>query len=178
VLRDEDPVAARVAAALRSRGWRLAVAETTAGGLISARLLSVPGASAWFDRGVVCYSAAAKMAATGVPAAVLEEHGAVSEAAVTAMAQGLRALSGADVALAESGIAGPLNGRRSTKPVGAVVIAIAGPGGMVVRDAVFPGSRIEVMAQIAGRALELLAETLDAYTFPAVGRTLEGEHGR
>jgi PncC family amidohydrolase len=160
VLDEDDTRASSIAAALLARGARLAVAETTAGGLISARLVSVAGASAWFDRGVVCYSARAKLEATGVAPETLKEHGAVSVAAVSAMATGLRALAGVDFALAESGIAGPLASRRSPKPVGSVAIAVAGPRGVVVVETVLPGSRAEVMERVAERSLEVLLRAI------------------
>ncbi len=158
MLDGEDELAHRIAAGLIARGAKVAVAETTAGGLISARLLSVAGASAWFERGAICYSGAAKQEATGISPELLKQHGAVSAEVVAAMAEGLHAKAGVDFALAESGIAGPLGGRRSPKPVGSVVIAIAGPGGTIVEDAVFPGTRVEVMEKIAERALAMLAE--------------------
>ena len=158
MLDEHDDLAHRIAGSLLARGARVAVAETTAGGLISARLLSVAGASAWFERGVVCYSRDAKHQTTGVSPEVLQEHGAVSIASVAAMAESLRATAGVDYAVAESGIAGPLGGRRSPKPVGSVAIAVAGPDGTATLDAILPGTRVEVMSQIAERALAMLAD--------------------
>ncbi len=155
-----DPLAAAVAERLAARSARLAVAETTAGGLVSARLLSVPGASAWFDRGVVAYSSTAKTQALGVDASILREHGAVSVPAVVAMAEALRGGAAVDYALAESGIAGPQASRRSPKPVGSVVIAVAGPAGTRAEECQFPGTRAEVMGAIARRCLEALLEAL------------------
>jgi nicotinamide-nucleotide amidase len=160
MLAEHDELAQRIAGSLLARGARVAVAETTAGGLISARLLSVPGASSWFERGVVCYSGDAKQQATGVGADLLREHGAVSAETVTAMAEGLRSAAGVEFALAESGIAGPQNGRRSSKPAGSVVIAVAGPAGTETLDALLPGTRVEVMARIADRALAMLADAI------------------
>jgi PncC family amidohydrolase len=160
MLLEDDALARSIGEALIAREARLAVAETTAGGLISARLLSVAGASAWFDRGVICYSGSAKQATTGVDLELLRTHGAVSREAVSAMAEGLRTVSGAAYAIAESGIAGPVGSRRSPKPVGSVVIAVATPAGTVAEEHVFPGTRVQVMEAIAGRALELLKEQL------------------
>jgi PncC family amidohydrolase len=155
VLHEDDRAARRLGELLLARGWRIAVAETTAGGLIAARLLSVPGASAWFDRGVVCYGGRSKQELTGIDPAVLQTHGAVSREAVGAMAEGLRALAGVDITIAESGIAGPLGGRRSAKPVGSAVIAVATAAGTAVEEQVFEGTRVEVMGQIAARALDM-----------------------
>jgi PncC family amidohydrolase len=166
MLLERDELALAVAGALLERSARVAVAETTAGGLISARLLSVAGASSWFERGAVAYSGSAKLQATGIDAETLKTHGAVSREAVSAMAEGLRANSGADFALAESGIAGPQTGRRSAKPAGSVVIAVATPGGTVVEEHNFPGSRVEVMEQISARALSVLAEAIRASIIP------------
>ena len=160
-LADNDAAANAVAAALLARGARVAVAETTAGGLISARLLSVPGASSWFDRGVVCYGGRSKQETTGVDPELLRTYGAVSVEAVSAMAERLRAVANVEYALAESGIAGPLGSRRSPKPVGSVVIAVAGPGGATAGEHQFAGSRVEVMEQIADRALALLQDTIE-----------------
>ena len=98
--------------ALVRRGWRIGVAESCTGGLITSRLTDVPGSSAYVDRGVVVYSNAAKSDLLGVPAALLEAHGAVSEPVATAMASGLRAASGVDLAVATTGIAGPGGGSR------------------------------------------------------------------
>jgi nicotinamide mononucleotide (NMN) deamidase PncC len=87
---------------------------------------------------------------------VLRAHGAVSDQSVIAMAESLRELAGVEFAAAESGIAGPLGGRRSPKPVGSVAIAVAGPNGTVSGEFLLPGTRVEVMRQIAARVLEML----------------------
>jgi PncC family amidohydrolase len=161
-LLEDDELATNIGEALVARAGRVAIAETTAGGLISARLLSVPGASRWFERGVVAYSGPAKIDGLGVDREVLREHGAVSPQAVSAMAESLRERAGVAYAVAESGIAGPQGSRRSPKPVGSCVIAVAGPGGTVAEEHVFEGTRVEVMGQIAERALEMLREALAA----------------
>ncbi len=159
---EDDELARAVGAALVAAEARVAVVETTAGGLISARLLSVPGASGWFERGIVAYTREAKLDVSPGAEAVLSEHGAVSPELVTELARGIRERSGASYAIAESGIAGPQDGRRSSKPAGASVIAVASPRGTRVETNAFTGTRAEVMAQIAQRSLELLRETLEA----------------
>jgi PncC family amidohydrolase len=111
---------------------------------------------------VVAYSAAAKHDLSPTAERTLREHGAVSVEFVTDMVEALRTRSGATYVLGESGIAGPQTGRRSAKPVGSAVIAIASPGGTRVEQHVFPGERTEVMAAIAERALTLLRETIEA----------------
>jgi PncC family amidohydrolase len=163
-LREDDSLAAGIGEALVARGEKVAVSETTAGGLISARMLSVPGASRWFESGIVPYSSPTKFEALGMDREVAREHGAVSPQWVTATAEAMRRMTGAAWAVAESGIAGPQGSRRSPKPVGSVVIAVVGPGGARAEEHVFPGSRVQVMGQIAERALAMLSEDLGLRT--------------
>ncbi len=109
---------------LATRGLRLATAESCTGGVVSASLTAIPGASSWFECGFVTYSNAAKMQLLGVAEDVLQSYGAVSEPVAQAMAQGALARSGADLALAITGIAGP-GGGTADKPVGTVCFAWA-----------------------------------------------------
>jgi nicotinamide-nucleotide amidase len=109
---------------LANRGLTIATAESCTGGLIAERLTDVPGSSAYFLGGVVSYSNEAKTAMLGVPAAVIESEGAVSEASVRAMAEGVRERFGSDFGIATSGISGP-GGGTPEKPVGLVWIALA-----------------------------------------------------
>ena len=159
-VRDGDELAGVIGELLVAREARVAVVETTAGGLIAARMLSVPGASRWFDRGVVAYSAAAKRS-LGVDVEVLREHGAVSVEVVEEMARALRELAGVAYSVAESGLSGPIQGR-SPKPIGTVAIAVAGPGGPVSEETRFDGSRVTIMEQIAERALVMLRGVIEA----------------
>lgn len=159
---EHDELAARVGDLLAVRGQKVAVSETTAGGLISVRMLSVAGASRWYDGGLVPYAGAHRWEQLGLDPEIARQYGAVSPQWVIATAEGLRRALGCDWALAESGIAGPQGSRRSPKPVGSVVIALAGPAGTRCEEHLFPGSRVEVMEQIAERALQLLAESLEA----------------
>jgi len=158
--REHDDLAHAIGELLVMRGQTLAVIETTAGGLISARLVSVPGASRWFERSAIAYSEAAKTAIAPRAADVMRAHGAVSVELAEELASGMRERSGATYALAESGIAGPQTGRRSSKPAGSVVIGIASESGTQVEQHVLPGTRAEVMARIAQQALELLHRVL------------------
>jgi nicotinamide-nucleotide amidase len=124
---DDDSLASVVLAALRRRGESVAVAESCTGGGLGAALAAVPGASDVFVGGVIAYANSVKKALLGVPAALLEQHGAVSDPVAVAMAEGARRATGATWGIAVTGIAGP-GGGSEAKPVGLVHIAIAGPG--------------------------------------------------
>jgi nicotinamide-nucleotide amidase len=138
---------------LVARGWRIGVAESCTGGLITSRLTDVPGSSAYVDRSVVVYSNAAKTALLQVPPALIEAHGAVSEPVAVAMAAGMRATSGVEVAVATTGIAGP-GGGTAEKPVGTVCIAVDGPLGAEVRTFRFAGDRQVVKAMASSTAID------------------------
>jgi PncC family amidohydrolase len=157
---EDDTLAAEIGELLMARGEKVAVSETTAGGLISARMLSVPGASRWFESGLVPYSSPTKWEALGIDREIAREHGAVSPQWTTATAEAMRKATGAAWAVAESGIAGPQGSRRSPKPVGSVAMAVAGPTGTSATEVVLPGTRAQVMAQISERVLEMLREAL------------------
>ncbi len=118
---------------LVARGYRIAAAESCTGGLLMARLTDVPGSSRYVHAAVVSYDNEAKTDLLNVPAALIAQHGAVSEPVAVAMAEGVRALTGADVAVAITGVAGP-GGGTPAKPVGTVVIAVLVPGATGVRS--------------------------------------------
>lgn len=151
--------AERVGQLMLARGWRIAVAESTAGGLISAALLAVPGASRYFERGIVAYTKAAKLETLGIPPELYTERGSVHSAAVRAMAEGARRISGAQVGVAESGVAGPDPGR-SGLPIGMVWAAVVTPERAVERELHLPGDRAQIMAGIVDAVLGLLEEML------------------
>ena len=157
---EDDTLCAEIGELLVARGEKVAVSETTAGGLISARMLSVPGASRWYDGGIVPYAGAHRWEQLNLDREIAREHGAVSPQWVSATAEGLRSAMGPAWAVAESGIAGPQGSRRSPKPVGSVVIAVSGPAGTVTEEHVFPGTRAQVMVRITERVLELLRERI------------------
>ena len=113
-----------VAARLLASGRRLVTAESCTGGWVAKLCTDIPGSSEWFDCGFVCYSNAAKSRDLGVPEKLIDVEGAVSDAVVRAMAEGAIARTGASVALAISGIAGP-GGAVPGKPVGTVWFALA-----------------------------------------------------
>jgi PncC family amidohydrolase len=160
-LAKESPVSIEetIATHLRQRGWHLALAETTTGGLIAVRLVRLAGSSAYFDRSIVAYSKEAKLQSLGIDPAVLERGGAVSVETACAMAAGLQRLSQADVVLAETGIAGPIRGR-SPKPLGTTCFAMHTPTGMLMEEARFAGDRQAIQEQIAEHALAMIARYL------------------
>ncbi|OGP67160.1 MAG: hypothetical protein A2W27_02730 [Deltaproteobacteria bacterium RBG_16_44_11] len=120
----EETLEEIVATLLIERKMTLAVAESCTGGLISNRLTDVAGSSAFFERGIVTYSNAAKIKLLGVPVDVIEKYGAVSEETARLMAEGVRKLSGTDLGLSSTGIAGPTGGSPD-KPVGTIYLALS-----------------------------------------------------
>lgn len=154
---DEDlrGAAARLVALLSARGLSAATAESCTGGLAGAAITSVPGASAVYPGGAVTYSNALKEAMLGVPRAVLAEHGAVSAECAAAMARGARLVTGADIAVSVTGIAGP-DGGTPDKPVGLVHFAVACADGVKCDKALFSGGRDDVRRKAAMHALGLL----------------------
>lgn len=148
-----------IATYLRRQGWHLALVETTTGGLMAARLVRLAGSSAYFDRSIVAYSKEAKIQSLGIDAAVFDRFGAVSPETASAMAEGLRNISHADVVLAETGIAGPIRGR-SPKPIGTTCFALLTPTGKLSEEVRFAGDRQAIQEQIAGHALGMIARYL------------------
>ena len=148
-----------VADALRGGALTLAVAESCTGGLLGARLTERPGSSDYFVGGVISYANEVKMSLLGVPSHMLARYGAVSEEVAAAMAGGVRDATGADYALAVSGVAGP-DGGTAEKPVGLVYLACAGPGGRRVVRGMFPGDRASVREFSTTSALHLLLREL------------------
>ena len=151
--------AERIGQLLLARGWRVSVAESTAGGLISAALLKVAGASRYYERGVVAYSRTAKIDTLGMPSSLYTSQGSVHREAVKAMAEGVRRLSNAQVGIAESGVAGPGVGG-SGLPLGTVWAAVVTPERELQRELHLPGNRVAVMEGIVERVLEMLEEVL------------------
>jgi nicotinamide-nucleotide amidase len=140
---------------LMMRQKTVAVAESCTGGLVSERLTRISGSSAFFLGGGICYSNELKTGIAGVPAALIEEHGAVSKTVAQAMAEGIRKRSGASLGLGITGIAGPTGGT-TEKPAGLVFIALADERGTQVREFRFPGNRERVRLWASQAALELI----------------------
>ena len=157
--RDERPIEEHVLALARARGLSLGTAESETGGLVAARLTSVPGASEAFAGSVVAYSNELKQSQLGVPSELLAEHGAVSAESAAAMAHGARERLAVDVAVAVTGIAGP-GGGTPEKPVGLVYLHAEGPDGGLAREIDFPGDRASIRARSAVGALHLVRRLL------------------
>ena len=148
------PLVTQLAQALTGRGWMMTTAESCTGGLIAGACTELAGSSLWFDRGVVTYSNEAKVDLLGVPAELIAQHGAVSEAVAMAMAQGALAKSKAQIAVAVTGVAGP-GGGSPDKPVGTVWIAWACHDGLVQAERhVFGGDRAAVRSATVRCALQ------------------------
>lgn len=147
-----EALATEVGAALRRKGWMLATAESCTGGGVAQAVTEIAGSSAWFDRGFVTYSNAAKSAMLDVPADLIAQHGAVSAEVAAAMAAGAQANSMAQVALSTTGIAGP-GGAVPGKPVGTVWFGWSVNGVVDTEHRVFGGDRQAVREQAVVHAL-------------------------
>jgi nicotinamide-nucleotide amidase len=150
-----------VAGKLTAKRLKLSIGESCTGGMLANAVTDLPGASKFFELSLVSYSDAAKRSALGVGTAVLKKFGAVSEETASEMARGVRKMSGSDVALAVTGIAGPepVEG----KEVGLVYIAVA-VGDMVESKGMkFTGSREDIKKQAALEALTMLRRVLDIW---------------
>ena len=152
-------LAQNAGAALRAAGLTLATAESCTGGLIGHVLTEVPGSSDYYRGGLVSYSDALKRNELGVPAEMLERHGAVSAQTAVAMAEGARKRYEADVAIAVTGIGGP-SGGSAAKPVGLTYVAVADKDGHEVQRHRWSGDRHANKVASAGAALTLLVERL------------------
>jgi len=149
-----DALAVRAGQALARHGAMLASAESCTGGWIGAAVTAIAGSSAWFDRGFITYSNAAKTELLGVPPETIALHGAVSEQTVAAMAQGALARSAAAIAVAVSGIAGP-GGGSVDKPVGTVCFGWAVRSGPLLTECrLLAGDRRAIRRATVIRALE------------------------
>jgi len=159
-----SPTLESLASALRSRGWRLATAESCTGGLIAAACTSLAGSSDWFERGFVTYSNEAKVELLGVAPALLQAFGAVSEEVARAMALGALARAPVQAAVSVTGIAGP-GGAVPGKPVGTVWLAVATATGVapeVVAECLhLDGDRQQVRWQTVETALQRLCAQIE-----------------
>lgn len=144
---------------LMEKGLSISTAESCTGGLIAGTIVNVAGASAVFNEGFVTYSNEAKEKRLGVSHDTLENKGAVSEETVKEMAQGLRRVTGADVAIVSSGIAGP-DGGTEEKPVGLVYLCCSTGNELYVSKNIFKGDRQQVREQAVRTAIELVIDSI------------------
>jgi nicotinamide-nucleotide amidase len=164
---DQDfaALALQAGRALLAAGLKVVTAESCTGGGVAAALTDVAGSSQWFERGYVTYSNAAKIQDLDVEPALIERQGAVSAGVVEQMAAGALRASGAHVALAVSGIAGP-DGGTPDKPVGTVFFAVLRRNGAVhVLREQFPGDRAAVRRASVATALRLIVQAAAAANF-------------
>ena len=142
---------------LLSRNWTVSLAESCTGGLVCSTLTELAGSSEWFERGYITYSNEAKTECLGVPAELIEAHGAVSEQVAKAMAEGARINSGSNVAISITGVAGP-SGGSADKPVGTVFFGWTTENQTLIKTMRFNGNRQMVRQQATEFALtELIA---------------------
>jgi nicotinamide-nucleotide amidase len=154
-------LAVRVGSRLREERLLLVTAESCTGGMVASAITDVSGSSGWFERGFVTYSNQAKIEMIGVPAELIERHGAVSESVGRAMAEGALRNSRAQLSLAITGIAGP-GGGTEEKPVGTVVFAWANRLRTVCQTLKLKGDRRQIRLQSAEHALRGILTLLDA----------------
>jgi nicotinamide-nucleotide amidase len=156
---DDETITGVLGELLLKKGWTMATAESCTGGNISRMITSVPGASAWYMGSTVTYSYASKTDILNVPADMIQEQGAVSEAVVRSMAEQVCLKMGTQCAVATSGIAGP-GGGTPEKPVGTVWIAAAVPGLVVAKRFQFGDNRLITIQMASETALHLLRKAI------------------
>ena len=144
---------------LTRNGLKLATAESCTGGMIAAACTDLPGSSAWFDRGFITYSNAAKTDLLAVEERLLRRAGAVCEGVARAMVLGALSHSQAQVAISVTGVAGPTGGSPA-KPVGTVWFGFAAPGQVITEKRHFEGDRAQVRTATVHHALKRLLELL------------------
>jgi nicotinamide-nucleotide amidase len=156
---DNDPMEAVVGRMLIERRCTISIAESCTGGYLSHLLTNIPGISAVFDRGIISYSNKSKTEILNVPAEILKQKGAVSQETAISMASWIRKLSGTDLGVAITGIAGP-DGGTPLKPVGLVFIALSTDSGDLCEKYLFNGNREAIKRRSALAALDLIRRYL------------------
>ncbi len=141
------------------RGATLAVAESCTGGLLAERITSISGSSRYFLGGAVVYSNQLKTDLAGVPAQLIEKHGAVSREVASALAEGIRKRCGATLGIGITGVAGP-DGGTAEKPVGLVFHGLASESGIEVVERRFPGDRKRIRWFASQQALDMVRRKL------------------
>jgi nicotinamide-nucleotide amidase len=159
---DQDTLEGIVASLLTKKGLTLAIAESCTGGLVADRLTDIPGSSAYLEVGLVAYGNPSKIDLLGVPGAVIDQHGAVSEETARLMAEGVRRRAGVDLGLSTTGVAGP-GGGSENRPVGTVYIALADAVQTVCRPYAFRWDRRRNKITAAEAALMMLRRYLTGH---------------
>lgn len=150
----------KIAKLLIKHKLTISIAESVTGGLISNAFTDIPGSSAYFLGGVVAYSNFLKMKLLGVKKETLKKYGAVSEIAAKNMAQGIRKITGSDIGISTTGIAGP-TGATANKPVGLVYIALSFKNKIIVKKFLFKGKRLAIKKQTLWKTIEILKKMLE-----------------
>jgi PncC family amidohydrolase len=158
-LRKEEFLNEDVGALLVDRSMTVSLAESCTGGQVMKHLSDVPGSSRYLAGGVVAYSNDLKINLLGVPRAVIERHGAVSEPTARLMAEGVKKVTGTSLGVGITGIAGP-GGGTAEKPTGLVYIALAGAAQTLCQRFVFPGPRAKVRDGATSASLNMLRQYL------------------
>jgi PncC family amidohydrolase len=148
-----------IANLLTAKDQTLATAESCTGGLISHTITNIPGASNFYNGGVIAYANDIKSRLVGVPVSLIRKHGAVSAPVALALAKGIRQSAKADFSIAVTGIAGPGGGTKS-KPVGLVLIAVSSLRKTMVKRFVFKGTRLQIKTKAAKAALAMLLKLI------------------
>ncbi len=169
---DDETIESVVGEMLQAAGLTLAVAESCTGGLIGHRITNIPGSSSYFLAGITTYSNESKISLLGVPAETIAEHGAVSAETARAMAEGVRHMSGADIGLSVTGIAGP-GGGTAVKPVGLVYLGLSDGSDSVTEEVRLRGERVLIKERAAQLALFLLYRGLKE-RLPGQTATVQG----
>ena len=157
---DQTTLATELATLLIARGEKVAVADSSAGGLISAALLHVPGASAYYAGGGVVYTLASRTQLAGSDPSLYENYRGTTPDMLASLAESMRTRLSADWCIAESGLAGPTGSRRSTAPVGRTALAVAGPVARTELLETGLDDRADNMSEFTTRALRYLRDAI------------------
>ena len=144
---------------LRQQGLTLSAAESCTGGRVAERITALPGVSSVYRGGVVSYWTSVKAAVLGVPQETLDQYGAVSEETARAMAEGVRRVTGSDLSVSVTGLAGP-DGDDRGNPVGTVYVGLSWQGGSLVRHLTLGGDRARIRLLAASNALDIIRRHL------------------
>ena len=164
---DPDPIVDR----LIDAGATVATAESITAGRLAARLTDGAGSSSAFLGGVVTYATEVKTSVLGVPEAIVDDHGVISEECARSMAENVRDMMGTTYGVSTTGVAGP--DTQEGQPVGTVFVGVAGPDGTDVRRLALDGERMEIQKETVAEAMSALTDMVDAVEGSSAGRGTE-----